>query len=69
MTREVVDYRLVNGEPESVSNMVQFLLAGDNGWELKGKPFKMVMPHEREYEIVVQCMVRYNNNKEKNDDK
>ena len=58
MTREVVDYRLVNGTPGSVATMVKFLLCTCEGWELKGKPFKMVMPHEREYEIIVQCMVR-----------
>ena len=69
MSRKVVDYRLVNGTPGSVSNMVQFLLGGEDGWELKGKPFKMVMPHERKHEIVVQCMVRYKNNKEANNDK
>ena len=68
MSRKVVDYRLVNGTPGSVSNMVQFLLCKCEGWELKGEPFKMVMPHERKHEIVVQCMVRYKNNKEANDD-
>jgi len=54
----IIDYEIVCGLRGSVEDRVQYLIRPQNGWQPKGKP--ILMTHGG-CEILVQCMVRYEN--------
>lgn len=56
----IIDYGLVRGLPGNVEERVQHLLQLRNGWQPKGNPTVMTLDG---CEIMVQCMVQYENEK------